>query len=122
MYNIVYQEQNKIEIALSDSLSKDEFIQIIHQLESLCTAHPHIHVLFDASTLQKYNFKLILDEYDFYKKYKDYLERIAIVSDLKFESFILQLFNIFSDLEIRSFSPEQIDEARRWIFPSRLPR
>ncbi len=121
MYQVIYHEGNKIEIALSGDLTQDQFIQVIHQLESLGAANTDINVLFDASDLKKYNFKILLDEYDFYKKYKNLLKRVAIVSDLKFESFLLTQLNKMTNVEFKSFSPESIEEARKWIFPSRLP-
>jgi hypothetical protein len=121
MYQVIYQDGNNIEIALSGDLSKDEFIQVIHQLESLCSANTEISVLFDASDLKKYEFRIILDEFDFYKKYKNLLNRIAMVSDLKFESFLIKQFERFSDVEFKSFASEHIEAARKWIFPSKLP-
>jgi hypothetical protein len=121
MYQVIYQEDNKIEIALSGDLSKDEFIQVMHQLESLGVANSDINVLFDATNLKQYDFKIILDELDFYKNYKDLLQRVGIVSDLKFESFLLSQLNKLTDVEFKSFSPDQIESARKWIFPSKLP-
>jgi hypothetical protein len=121
MYQVIFQEGNKIEIALSDVLTQEQFIQVIHQLESLGAANTDINVLFDASDLKKYNFKIVLDELDFYKNYKNLLKRVAIVSDLKFESFLLTQFNKLTDVEFKSFAPEEIEKARNWIFPSRLP-
>ena len=121
MYQVIYQDGNKIELLLSDELTEDEFRQIIHQLESLCTMHKKINVLFDAAAIQKYDFKTLLDEFDFYKKYRSHLSRVAFVSDRKFESFMVDQFNKFSDAELQSFRDNQIEEARKWIFPSRLP-
>jgi hypothetical protein len=121
VYQVIYQEGNKIEIALSDDLTQNQFIQVIHQLESLGAANTNINVLFDASDLKNYNFKMVLDELEFYKNYKNLLKRVAIVSDLKFESFLLTQLNKLTDVEFKSFAPESIEEARKWIFPSRLP-
>jgi hypothetical protein len=121
MYQVIYHEGNKIEIALYGELTQDQFIQVIHQLESLGASNTDIHVLFDASELEKYNFKIVLDELDFYKNYKNLLKRVAIVSDLKFESFLLTQLNKLTDVEFKSFAPEAIEDARKWIFPSRLP-
>jgi hypothetical protein len=121
MIHVVAQEENRIEIALNDTVTKDEFVQIIHQLESLCRTYGPINVLFDASFLKVYDFKIILDEYTFYKEYKDQLKRVAVVSGMKFESFIANLFKNFIDVELRTFKPEEIEDARKWIFPSPLP-
>jgi hypothetical protein len=121
MIHVVAQEKNKIEIALNDNLTKDQFIQVIHQLESLCRTFGRINVLLDASYLEVYDFKIIMDEYKFYKDYKDQIDRLAVVSDMKFETFIGKLFKNFVDIEIKIFKPEQIEDARKWIFPSPLP-
>ncbi|MEJ2055504.1 MAG: STAS/SEC14 domain-containing protein [Calditrichaceae bacterium] len=121
MIHVIAQENNKIEIALNDALTKDEFIQIIHHLESLCKTYGPINVLLDATHLETYDFKLIIDEYNFYKEYKDKLRRVALVSDMKFESFIVNIFKSFIDVQFKTFKPEEVEEARKWIFPSPLP-
>ena len=121
MYYTYWQEQNKIEIALTGELTREEFLQVIHQLESLCTMYQEINVLLDAARVEKYAFNVIWDEIDFFKKYKKHLKRVAIVSDFTFESFILKMFSNFTETEFKTFKPEQLEEARKWIFPSRLP-
>lgn len=121
MYQVIWQEDDKIEIALSGKLTSEEFAQVIHQLESLCTMKPHINVLFDAGDIENYDFKIILDEFDFYKKYKNHLNRVALVSDRKFESYLLNQFNKFTNTEFKTFPDNEIEQARKWIFPSRLP-
>lgn len=42
MYQVIWQEGNKIEFALEGELTANDFQQVIHQLESLCTMNPHI--------------------------------------------------------------------------------
>lgn len=121
MYQVIYQDGPQIEFSLHGDLTEDEFKQVIHQLESLCTMHQEINVLFDAQGLEKYQFKIFLEEFDFYKKYRNHLKRVAFVSDRKFETFMINQFNKFSGTEFKPFQNNQIEEARKWIFPSRLP-
>jgi len=121
MYEVIWQDGNKIEILVSGKLTGDEFKEVIHQLESLCAAHPKINVLIDTAGLESYDFKVVREDYDFFKKYKDHLKRVALVSDNKFHSFISGIFNEFTDAEIKTFSEDDIEPARKWIFPSRLP-
>lgn len=121
MFQVIAQEENKIEIALDDALTHDEFRQVIHQLESLVSTFGPISVLFDASYLKTYDFQIIVDEYNFYKSYRDQLHRLAIVSDKRFETFIAGMFKNFIELEFRTFTPDEIVKARKWIFPSPLP-
>lgn len=121
MYQVIYQEEDKIEIGLSGTLEEGEFIQVIHQLESLCTMHPKINVLFDASELDSFPVNMMIENTDFYKEYKDHLHRVAFVSDKKFQNLMVKFFNQFSDAEIKSFDTGNVEEARKWIFPTKLP-
>jgi len=121
MYQIIEQSNNKIEIALTDKLTRDEFIQIIHNLESLISTYGNINILFDATQLELYEFKIILDEFEFYKSYKNKIDRIAVISQSEFHNFFLSLFEKFTEIEIKTFLPAENKEARKWIFPSRLP-
>lgn len=113
--------QKRIEIALFDNLSKAEFIQVIHNLESLIKTFGAINVLFNASELKVYDFKILLDEFEFYKSYKDKVNRIALISQSEFQNFFVSLFDNFSDIDIKAFHPSESQKAREWIFPSKLP-
>ncbi|MEJ2545772.1 MAG: PRC-barrel domain-containing protein [Calditrichaceae bacterium] len=91
MYQVIAQETNRIEIALDGELTKDDFMEVIHQLESLCKTFGPINVLLDATHLNKYDFKILIDELSFYQNYKDQLQRVAVVSDRKFELFVAEI-------------------------------
>ncbi len=121
MQEVVWQEGESIEIIVWDDLTVDEFKQVIHQLESMCTAHPKIKVMLDAGGLESAEFKIIMEEYDFYKKYKNHLERVAVVTDSRFEAFMTGIFDKFAEAEFRVFPNAKTNEARKWVFPSRLP-
>jgi len=121
MQEVVWQEGDSIEIGLWGELSTDEFKQVIHQLESLSAAHPKINVLLDAGGLEKSDMSVMIEEYDFFKKYKDHLRRVAVITDSRFEELLTNIFNKFTDAEMRVFPNKETEQARRWIFPSRLP-
>ncbi len=121
MQEVVWQDGNSIEISLWDTLTVEEFKQVVHQLESLCTAHPKINVMIDAGGLDGTEKGIISEQYDFFKNYKDHLERVAVVTDNRFEQFFTSMFNLFTDVEIKVFPNKKTDDAVAWIFPSRLP-
>ena len=70
MYQVISYQDNRIEIALTGKLTADDVGQIAHHLESLSVAHPSIRVLFDATDVDQYEFRIALENYDFFKKYK----------------------------------------------------
>jgi hypothetical protein len=83
--------------------------------------YQNIDVLIDAVNVSKYDVRIVMDEFDFYKQYKKHLNKVAIVSDNKFQKFFLDKFNKFSDTEFKTYEGDRLEEARDWIFPSRLP-
>lgn len=121
MHEVVWQEGNSIEIIVWEELTRKELKEVLHQLESLCSGNREINVMLDAGGLNQAEVSALKDEYDFYKKYQNHLARVALVTDDRFKQFLGGIFAKFSDLELRVFTNEQTDEAREWIFPSRLP-
>lgn len=121
MYYTFYQETNKIELVLSDKLTKSELLQITHQLESLSTMYNGINVLIDAGNLSAYDITTGMDELNMLRHNLNRIERIAIVSDDKFYQFITKILGKLTDTEIRSFPVKEVENGRKWIFPSRLP-
>lgn len=121
MYYTFYQETNKIELVLSDKLTKSELLQITHQLESLSTMYNGINVLIDAGNLSVYDITTGMDELNMLRHNLNRIERIAIVSDDKFYQFITKILGKLTDTEIRSFPVKEVEKGRNWIFPSRLP-
>ncbi|MBD3375167.1 hypothetical protein GF406_09040 [candidate division KSB1 bacterium] len=122
MYQVAYQQEHKIEIVLSDVVTTDEFQQVIHQLESLAKAHQHLNVLIDAVDVKSFGAKVMWEQYEFFKNYKSHLQRLAVVSDSSMHKKIQELFFKFTDTEFRLYSSDELEKARAWIFPSRLPK
>jgi hypothetical protein len=122
MYQVAYQQEHKIEIVLSDVVTTDEFQQVIHQLESLAKAHQHLNVLIDAVDVKSFGAKVMWEQYEFFKNYKSHLQRLAVVSDSSMHKKIQELFFKFTDTEFRLYSSDELEKARTWIFPSRLPK
>lgn len=121
MQQVIFQEDNKLEMALSGNVTREDFNQVVHQWESMCTMYPKINILLNALDVESFDLKILWDEYDFYKKYKNHLDRFALVSDGKIGKLILGQFNKFSNTEFKTFTEDKIEDARKWIFPSSLP-
>lgn len=122
MYQVAWQKEHKIEIVLSGIVTSDEFQQVIHQLESLAKMHQHLNVLIDAVDVKSFGVKVLWDQYDFYKNYKSHLQRLAIVTDTSLHKTMQELFFKFTDTKVQLYPGDQLEEARKWIFPSRLPK
>ena len=116
MHDVIREDGNKIEVDLSGEVDSDEFLDVVRRLESMCEVHSNIRVLLNAADLRRYDFKVILEEHDFYKKYSRHLERVAIISDRAFETFALRLLGRFVDTDVRGFPVSRAGEARDWIW------
>ena len=121
MYEVIWQKNNGIEILLKGELKGDEFRDIIHQLESLAAMHPKINVLLDASGMERHDIETIEKEKEFFDEYGKKINRIAVVADAKFPALVLDRFRSMDDAEFETFTNDQIEDARKWIFPSPLP-
>ena len=121
MQEVVWQEQNNIEIQLYNKVSVEDMKSAVHQLESLCAQHDRVNVLLDTGGMDDYDPEIVKEHAEFYRKYKGKLNRFAVVSENDFQRFLLETFDEVSDTEIRTFTNAETDEARQWIFPARLP-
>ncbi len=121
MYEVIWQEQGKIEILLTNQLTRDDFQQILHQLESLASMYSEVNVLLDGSGLEKFDFDVDMQDTELYKAYKDNLNKIAFVADGSFPEFMKEKFQPFENAEIEIYSNNQVKDARKWVFPSPLP-
>ena len=114
MYHLNKTEEDKIEVVLSDVLSRTEFKCLTDQIELLSSRDECVNIVFDTRELKDhYSFKIFLDEQNFWENYKSHLNRVAFVSDDASEVFLLEQF-------VKSVEPEfmtlnQIEEARKWI-------
>ena len=122
MYATIKQDTNKIEIMLAEPFTRDEFIQVIHQLESLCAMYQEIHGLMDGLAVKKIDFQVEPKEFELYKKYASHVGQVAVLSHTQCASFFHDFFAQFADCEFKTFSIEQSQQARNWVFPSKLPK
>ncbi len=120
MYKVTWQKDYGIEILLKDELNGTEFGDIIHQLESLASMYPEINILLDASELHHHDIETIEEEKGFFDEYGKKIKRIAVVADAKFPVLVLDRFRGMDNAEFRTFTNDQIEDARKWAFPSPL--
>jgi hypothetical protein len=116
MIQFNHTKSDKIEIVLSDVLSRAEFQSLADRLELLSSGNDHINIVFDTRELKDhYSFKIFLDEQNLLRKQKDksHFDRVAFVSDDDSEVFLLEQFVKSEDPEF--MTSNQIEEARRWI-------
>lgn len=121
MQEVVWQERNNIEIQLYHDVSLSDMKNAVHQLESMCAQHETVNVLLDAGGMEDYDPEIIMENARFYNEYKEKLGRFAVVSESDFQRFLLKQFDKVTETEIRTFTNAETDQARQWIFPSRLP-
>jgi len=120
MYQVIYHEQDKIEIALEGKVTRKEMQEVNHQLESLCKMYPKINVLLDTMNADSFDPSVLLEDIRFYKEYSGHLNRMAVVGDGA-AKMIANAVDKVADTEIKGFKDDDIEAARKWIFPSVLP-
>ena len=121
MHQVVYQEKESIEIGIDGNFSREEFAEVVHQLESLRTTYTRINVMFDLTNMDGYDKAIAIDEFAFYREHKDALRRVAVVADGKVAEFFTAMYRRFGDVEVKHFGADELEDARKWTFGSRLP-
>lgn len=116
-----FQEENKIELVMSGNITRDEFQQLTHQIESLCAMYPDVNVLLDATAVETYDFRIVLDEFKFLKNNEKRMDTVTIVSDRAVFTYMSAVLNRILDMKIIHFPADQLRKARDIVFPSRLP-
>jgi hypothetical protein len=84
-------------------------------------AYDKINVPPDAGGVTGYNPQNAFQKFDFYRKHKIHLDCTALISRDDFQQSFLRRLDRSADTDMKRFLNEGTDEARKWIFPSRLP-
>ena len=111
----ILKNKNTVGFLLSGNLTGNDFINIIHDIESLCHEQDNVHILFKTNDLREHDFIINIKKFDLYRKFRRCIKKIAVVHEGKRAPFIKEQFGCFSDTNIRNFGFQQIEEANQWI-------
>ena len=116
MYEIVRYERNFIEITITGVITRDEFQDILNEIKEYCNHVRDGGIIFDTSTMRDtLILKIFLEDFGFYRKFKNCVNRLAFLSQGEKERFMIQEFGPNPDMEIRTFSERDYKKAYDWV-------
>lgn len=116
MFRMLRQDADKIDISMWGKVSDEEYHRILHQLEFLCAECEEINIVVDASEVEKFDFKISLDEYGFIRKNISHLKRVAIATDANWKKPFIHWLRKFASGKFKNFDGNDVENARRWVF------
>ena len=84
-------------------------------IEALVAKQGAIRVLFEAEELDGWTPAAMWEDFKFGVHHVKDMERIAFVVDKKWLEAVAGLTKVFLHAEVRTFHPDQLEEAKAWI-------
>jgi hypothetical protein len=101
---------------LSGKLTDDDYKGFLPQLEEAIEEHGQIRLLWVLEDFHGWEPKAAWDDYKYGMKYKDDMERLAMVGENRWEEWMTKLAKPFMrGVEIKYYDHSQIQEAWGWL-------
>jgi len=104
-----------VEVDVSGKLRKEDYEQFVPMLEKLIEQFGKIRILFVMQDFHGWKAGALWEDVKFdWKHYSD-IERLAVVGDKAWEKAMTVFCRPFTKARIRFFTPDQIDDGRKWL-------
>ena len=111
-------EHKIAELVVDGKVTHEDFNNIARQLESFIEKHGRIKLIEEIRTLEGIDVSMMWEGVKFDIKNLKHIRHIshcAVVSDIGWLSPISKAAGVFISCKIRTFTLDQIDEARAWL-------
>lgn len=108
-------EQKTAEIIVDGKVTKEDFDQITGQLHKFIETHGKIKFLEVIKNFKGFDPSVIWDGIKFDMQHLRFISHCAVVSDIGWISPISRAAGAFMSTKLRTFSLDQLNEARQWI-------
>jgi len=104
-----------VEIKATGTLAKSDYERCALQAEPLIERYGKVRMLVELQDFQGWSAGGLWGDLKFDIKHFSDVERLAIIGESKWHEATTRFFKPFTRAEVRYFTHEQADEARRWI-------
>jgi len=108
-------EQKTAEIIVDGKVTKEDFDRITGQLHKFIETHETIKFLEVIQNFKGFDPSVIWDGIKFDMQHLRFISHCAVVSDIGWISPISRAAGAFMSTRLRTFSLDQLNEARQWI-------
>lgn len=94
---------------------KDYQTRITPKVDALVNAYEKCRIYIEVSHFHGWDFEAAMDDLKLGVRHRHDLERIAIVGDQKWEAWIVRMFSVMMDGEVKFFLTKDKRAAKEWI-------
>jgi hypothetical protein len=109
-------EGNTIGVKVVDKLTDEDYKNVlVPGLEQVLESHDKVRVLVDATDFEGWNPAAAWDDVTFGMKHRNDFEKLAIVGGKEWMNWGAKLGARFMSGAVKTFSSEELEQAREWI-------
>jgi len=113
---IPFQEKNILGLRLDGRIEDEEFDEIVAKIEEMLKEYEKLRVYAEIENIGGMSVNTFMKDIHFKLKHWKDFEREAVVSDKSWlESWIGIADKLFPNIELKHFTFEEKEEARKWI-------
>lgn len=103
-----------LEMTVDGTISRDEYEAVVSAVEELLKSHDKLNVVEVVRELGWIEPEVWWKDLLFHLSHRNFLHRVAVVSDRGWVGPVTRLFAPLYPAAIRTFAEAELDEARRW--------
>lgn len=100
---------------VSEKVTEEDFNELKPALERLIGKYPKVKWYYEMQNFDGWEFKTFLEDTQFSLSHRNDFEKIAMIGEKKWQELVTDIMKPFTSAEIKYFSTEERDDARKWI-------
>lgn len=123
LHHQIDMEKGLLSLEPEGPLTSDDFEQVAEAVDAYLEAHEKLHgILIHAHKFPGWkNFTSMLDHLRFVRDHHRRVERVAVVSDSTFLTYLPSFAKHFVSAEVKHFGESELAEAHDWLVLSMAP-
>lgn len=109
------QKRKYVEVDLSGKLERADYERLVPQFEQWIEEHGKVRLLVRMHNFHGWRIGALWENVKFDMHHFGDFERIALVGENKWQSYMSAFCKPFTSAQVRSFRPAALDEAKAWL-------
>ena len=104
-----------LEVHVSGKLSKEDYAQLVPEVEGLIKKHGKLRILFEMQDFHGWEMGALWQDIKFDVKHFNDVERIAFIGENKWQEEMTKFCRPFTTAKISYFDHADMEKAREWL-------
>ena len=110
---VIEQDNDLLQVHIYSDLSLEDFREFEHAVTDELTQYDHVNILFDLTSMTGFSLDVVLEELRFNKSHATDYEKLAVVTDSQWLTWVSWLATAFVSAEVQQF--DDVDTAMIWL-------